>query len=54
MRVLESPCFFFIILAMMRIFVPQPEIKPLPPAVEAWSFNPRNSREVPHGSFMSL
>lgn len=26
----------------------------LAPAVEAWSFNPRTSREVPHGSFMSL
>lgn len=26
----------------------------LTPAVKAWSFNPRTSREVPHGSFTSL
>ena len=30
-----------------RILVPQPGIKPVPPAVEAWSLNHWTAREVP-------
>ena len=29
------------------LFVPQPGIKPSPPAVEAWNFNHWTTREVP-------
>jgi len=35
-----------------RIFVPQPEIKPVPPAVEAQSPNLWTAREVPRIGFL--
>ena len=42
---------FFLFLAMpytaCEILVPQPGIKPMPPAVEAWSLNHWTTREVP-------
>ena len=31
-----------------RILVPQPEIEPAPPAVEAQSLNRWDAREIPH------
>ena len=34
-----------------RILVPQPGIKPVPPALEAWSLNPWTAREVPRNIF---
>ena len=32
-----------------RILLPQPEIEPTPPALEAWSLNPWITKEVPFG-----
>ena len=44
--------FFFLNLSphreACRILVPQPGVKPTPPAVEAWSLNHWTTREVPY------
>ena len=34
------------------IFIFQPQIKPVPPAVEAWSLNPWTAKEVPVELFL--
>ena len=39
--------FFFFCHPACGILVPQPEIEPVPPAVEAWSLNHWTTREVP-------
>ena len=42
-----SAFFFFIICMACSILVPQPGIKPIPPAVETWSLNHWTAREIP-------
>ena len=44
--------FNFYFLALRGISVPQPGIKPVPLAVEAWSLNHCTSREVPRNLFI--
>ena len=48
-------CRFFVVCLFWwhvgGILVPQPEIEPVPPAVEAQSLNPWTAREVPPASF---
>ena len=36
------------------ILVPQPRIKPAPPAVEAWTLNHWSAREVPVVAFLKV
>ena len=48
--------FFFTSVCHMAcgILVLQPGVKPMPPAVEAWSFNPWTTREVPESMSTSF
>lgn len=43
--------FFWLHHAAHKILVPQPGIKPLPPALEAWGVNHWTNKEVPGRSF---
>ena len=38
--------FYFLRHVACRILVPQPEIKPGPPALETWSLNPQTAKAV--------
>ena len=42
--------FFFLCHPACGILVPQPEIEPVPLAVEAWSLNHWTTREVPESA----
>lgn len=46
--------FFFNVLAITWILVPQPGIKPMSLAVEAWNFNYWITREVSNANFLNI
>ena len=51
---LREPFFFLASRAACGILVPRPGIKPMPPAVEAWSLNHWPTREVPCWGFLNV
>ena len=46
MKLSGHECFFLLTHAACEILVPQPGIKPMPPAIAAWSLNHCTTREV--------
>ena len=50
----DSFFFSWLLHAVCRIFVPQPEMWPIRPAVEAWGLNHWPAREVPWQKFKAI